>query len=118
MQEYALPSTPRRAPVTPRRNVNTPRDPLTPREQALAPSRASAVAAAKRAFAGGPSGGTEDDSFNSVQTSEQSFAGPFSHLRKFFLLELLSDPQYVVHRSAGHASILVGEFSYTSYFIA
>lgn len=73
-QEYALPSTPRRAPVTPRRNVNTPRDPLTPREQALAPSRASAVAAAKRAFAGGPSGGTEDDSFNSVQTSEQSFA--------------------------------------------
>lgn len=70
-QEYAQPSTPRRGPVTPRRGLNTPPDPQTPRGR---PIQATAYAAAKRALSSGGTGGTEEDSFNSVQTSEQSFA--------------------------------------------
>jgi hypothetical protein len=74
--EYALPAPPRRDPGTPRRDVNAPRDPVTPRGQTASFTRAASSAAATRAFSAAAEPGASEESVNSVQTSDQSFAGP------------------------------------------
>lgn len=72
--EYALPAPPRRDPGTPRRDVNAPRDPVTPRGQTASFTRAASSAAATRAFSAAAEPGASEESVNSVQTSDQSFA--------------------------------------------